>query len=83
MISLAYHHGLRVSELVSLRWSDVDFKAGDVAVNRREKGAPIVNRSILATSAISRPSTAIVSRMSGSLRRSAARPWRRIALPAS
>ena len=38
MISLAYHHGLRVSELVALRWSDIDFKAGDIAVNRRKNG---------------------------------------------
>jgi integrase len=27
-----------VSELVALRWSDIDFKAGDIAVNRRKNG---------------------------------------------
>jgi type 1 fimbriae regulatory protein FimB len=33
MISLAYHHGLRVSELVGpqgLRWGDLDLKAGTI-----------------------------------------------------
>jgi integrase len=38
MISMACHHGLRVSEPVALRWSDIDFKAGDIAVNRRKNG---------------------------------------------
>jgi len=34
MISLAYHHGLRVSELIALRWNAVDWKRVDIAVNR-------------------------------------------------
>jgi integrase len=34
MISLAYHHGLRVSELIGMRWNAVDWKHGDIAVNR-------------------------------------------------
>lgn len=34
MISLAYHHGLRVSELLELRWNAIDWKRADVAVNR-------------------------------------------------
>jgi integrase len=34
MISLAYHHGLRVSELIALRWIAVDWKRADIAVNR-------------------------------------------------
>jgi integrase len=38
MISIAYHHGLRVSELVALRWNDVNFKANDIPVNRRKNG---------------------------------------------
>jgi integrase len=38
MISMAYHHGLRVSELVALRWNDVNFKANDIAINRRKNG---------------------------------------------
>jgi integrase len=41
MISLAYHHGLRVSELVGpkgLRWDDIDLKAGTIAIRRRKGG---------------------------------------------
>ena len=34
MISLAYHHGLRVTELVELRWNAIDFKRADIAINR-------------------------------------------------
>jgi len=33
-ISLAYHHGLRVSELIALRWNAIDWKRADIAVNR-------------------------------------------------
>jgi integrase len=35
LILLAYRHGLRVSELVTLRWEQIDFKAGLVHVARR------------------------------------------------
>jgi integrase len=38
LISLAFHHGLRVSELVSVRWSDIDLKAETISVTRRKKG---------------------------------------------
>jgi site-specific recombinase XerD len=38
MILLAFRHALRVSELVNLRWSDVDFKAARLNV-RRLKGS--------------------------------------------
>jgi integrase len=38
MISMAFHHGLRAIELVSLRWSDVNFKANDININRRKNG---------------------------------------------
>jgi type 1 fimbriae regulatory protein FimB/type 1 fimbriae regulatory protein FimE len=34
MILLAYRHALRVSELVRLRWSDVDFNSGSLNVKR-------------------------------------------------
>jgi integrase len=34
MISLTYHHALRVSELVGMRWNAVDWKRADIAVNR-------------------------------------------------
>ena len=38
MILVAYRHGLRVSELVSLEWSQVDFNAANLHV-RRLKGS--------------------------------------------
>jgi type 1 fimbriae regulatory protein FimB/type 1 fimbriae regulatory protein FimE len=34
MISLTYHHGLRVSELIGMRWNAIDWKRGDIAANR-------------------------------------------------
>jgi type 1 fimbriae regulatory protein FimB/type 1 fimbriae regulatory protein FimE len=40
MILLAYRHGLRVSELVALRWEQVDLKQGLLHVRRRKNGAP-------------------------------------------
>lgn len=38
MISLAWHHGLRASELIDLRWSAIDWKRADIAVNRLKNG---------------------------------------------
>jgi integrase len=38
MISLAYHHGLRVSELVGLQWSAIDLKAGTIVISRKKNG---------------------------------------------
>jgi type 1 fimbriae regulatory protein FimB/type 1 fimbriae regulatory protein FimE len=38
MILLAYRHGLRVSELVTLRWQQIDLTAGLMQVNRRKNG---------------------------------------------
>jgi len=38
LILLAYRHGLRVSELVSLRWDQVDLKQGLLHVNRVKNG---------------------------------------------
>jgi type 1 fimbriae regulatory protein FimB/type 1 fimbriae regulatory protein FimE len=39
MISLAWHHGLRVSELIGLRWSDIDWRRADVAITRLKNGS--------------------------------------------
>jgi integrase len=38
MISLAYHHGLRVTELVELKWDAFDLKAGTISVARLKGG---------------------------------------------
>ena len=38
MILVAYRHGLRVSELVDLRWDQVDFATATLAVRRVKKG---------------------------------------------
>ena len=38
LILLAYRHGLRISELVALRWSQVDFSGGTIYINRRKHG---------------------------------------------
>ena len=40
MILVAYRHGFRVSELVDLRWDQVDFNAGTLAVRRAKQGTP-------------------------------------------
>ena len=38
LLLIAYRHGLRVSELVALRWDQVDLKAGLVHVSRLKNG---------------------------------------------
>jgi integrase len=40
MILVAYRHGLRVSELVDLRWDQIDFDRATVAVRRAKRGTP-------------------------------------------
>jgi type 1 fimbriae regulatory protein FimE len=40
LVLLAYRHGLRVSELVALRWEQVDLKAGLLHVTRLKNGVP-------------------------------------------
>jgi len=40
MILLAYRHGLRVSELVALKWDQVDLKTGLLHVRRAKNGTP-------------------------------------------
>ena len=37
-ILIAYRHGLRASELVSLRWDDIDFQTGKLHVRRAKGG---------------------------------------------
>jgi type 1 fimbriae regulatory protein FimB len=38
IILMMYKHGLRVSELVSLRWDAVDFRTGHIHINRKKNG---------------------------------------------
>src|SRR5262249_11495045 len=40
MILVAYRHGLRVSELVNLEWTQVDFAGAHLHVRRLKRGAP-------------------------------------------
>jgi type 1 fimbriae regulatory protein FimB/type 1 fimbriae regulatory protein FimE len=40
MIVVAYRHGLRVSELVDLRWDQVEFRTGLLHVRRVKQGTP-------------------------------------------
>ena len=40
MILVAYRHGLRVSELVDLRWDQIDFNTATLHVRRAKKGTP-------------------------------------------
>jgi integrase len=40
MILVAYHHGLRASELVDLRWDQIDFRGAVLHVRRVKQGTP-------------------------------------------
>jgi type 1 fimbriae regulatory protein FimB/type 1 fimbriae regulatory protein FimE len=40
MVLVAYRHGLRASELVDLRWDQIDFNSATIAVRRAKKGTP-------------------------------------------
>src|SRR5262249_41288786 len=40
MVFVAYRHGLRASELVDLRWEQVDFKTANMHVRRVKQGTP-------------------------------------------
>ena len=40
MILIAYRHGLRVSELIALRWDQIDLTQGLLHVNRVKNGSP-------------------------------------------
>lgn len=43
LILLAYRHGLRVTELVNLRWEQFDLNQGLLHINRLKRGAPSVH----------------------------------------
>jgi type 1 fimbriae regulatory protein FimE len=40
MILLAYRHGLRVAELITLRWDQLDLDQGFLHVRRVKRGVP-------------------------------------------
>ena len=40
MILVAFRHGLRASELVGLRWDQIDFEGGRLHVRRAKRGTP-------------------------------------------
>jgi integrase len=40
MIVVAYRHGLRASELVDLRWDQVEFGSGALHIRRVKRGTP-------------------------------------------
>jgi type 1 fimbriae regulatory protein FimB/type 1 fimbriae regulatory protein FimE len=43
MILVAYRHGLRVSELVDLQWSQIDFNTASLHVRRVKDGSPSIH----------------------------------------
>jgi integrase len=40
MILLAFRHGFRVTELISLEWSQIDLQTGAIAISRLKNGIP-------------------------------------------
>jgi integrase len=43
MILVCYRHGFRASELVDLRWDQIGYNAGTMAVRRAKKGTPSIH----------------------------------------
>jgi type 1 fimbriae regulatory protein FimB/type 1 fimbriae regulatory protein FimE len=43
MVLVAYRHGLRAAEIVTLKWDAVDFSHGRLHVNRIKRGTPSVH----------------------------------------
>jgi type 1 fimbriae regulatory protein FimB/type 1 fimbriae regulatory protein FimE len=43
MVLVAFHHGLRVSELTNIKWQHIDLKAGQIAIKRLKNGIDTVH----------------------------------------
>ena len=43
MVMMSYRHALRVSELVNLKWSQIDLTKGLIHINRVKNGTPSVH----------------------------------------
>jgi type 1 fimbriae regulatory protein FimE len=39
LVMMAYRHGFRASELIALRWDQIDLKAGTIHVARLKRGS--------------------------------------------
>jgi integrase len=64
MVFVAYRHGLRASELVDMRWDQVDFRAARLHVRRVKQGTPSVRgRAASAASSALRPEPAGVLKL--------------------
>jgi Phage integrase family len=63
-ILIAYRHGLRASELVALRWDDIDFQTGKLHVRRAKGGTasvhPIGGRELRALRRLKRETPASI-----------------------
>ena len=63
-ILIAYRHGLRASELVALRWDDIDFQTGKLHVRRAKGGTasvhPIGGRELRALRKLKRETPASI-----------------------
>ena len=63
-ILIAYRHGLRSSELVALRWDDIDFQTGKLHVRRAKGGTasvhPIGGRELRALRRLKRETPASI-----------------------
>src|SRR5262245_14229395 len=61
---IAYRHGLRASELVALRWDDIDFQTGKLHVRRAKGGTasvhPIGGRELRALRRLKREAPASI-----------------------
>ena len=67
MVLIAFRHGLRASEVVDLRWEQVDLKGGVLHVRRVKQGTPathpLTGRELRAVRRLEREATRITLRL--------------------